>query len=116
MKKLKLEVNMNNVPDDEAAERLKQQRILITPPIDKDYWVVRVHLFEDQYVQAFPKFTTLGIGFAIEDDWNTNLPYTTEADEIRQHIWHNRRYIAIKKKRTNRAITMIQEFLKEKLA
>lgn len=116
MKKLKLEVNLNNIPNDAAAERLKSQGILITPPIDKDYWIVRINLFDDQYVQAFPKFGTIGIGFAIEDDWNTNLPYTSEADHIRKHIWHNRRYIAIKKKRTNRAISMIQDFLKEKLS
>ena len=115
MDKLKLEVNMNNVPDDEAKESLKKQGIMITPPIDKDYWVVRVKLFEDQYIQAFPKFITMGIGFAIEEDWNTNLPYTCEADEIRKHIWHNRRYVAIKKKRTIRAILMIQEFLKARL-
>ena len=116
VKKLKLEVNANNIPDDEAAERLKQSGILITPPINKDYWVVRVNLFEDQYVQAFPKFMTIGIGFAIEEDWNCNLPYiNSTAERICNHIWHNRRYVAIKRKRTIRAIEMIQTFLKERL-
>lgn len=116
MKKLKLEVNANNLPEDESEEKLKKRGILITPCINKDYWVVRVHLFEDQYVQAFPKFSTMGIGFAIEEDWNTNLPYKNcTAEQICNHIWHNRRYVAIKKKRTMRAIKMIQDFLKEKL-
>jgi hypothetical protein len=114
MKRLKLEINRNNVSD-ESAEKLKKQGIMITPPIDKDYWIVRVKLFEDQYIQAFPKFITMGIGFSIEEDWNTNLPYTCETDEIRKHIWHNRKYIAIKKKRANRAIAMIQQFLKEQI-
>lgn len=110
---MKLEINSKNVRDSEAGESLKKRGILITPPIDKDYWVVRVKLFEDQYINAFPKFITIGIGFAIEEDWNCNLPYTSDAEEIRKHIWHNRRYVAIGKKKTIKAIEMIQNFLKE---
>jgi hypothetical protein len=87
--------------------------IMIPPPIgDKDYWLFRVNLFEDQSVIAFPKFGTIGIGFAIEDDWNTNLPYKGSAESICNHIWHNRRYVAIKKKRTIKAIEMLQEAIK----
>lgn len=117
MKKLKIEVNSKRVSDPSMG-----RSIMITPPIsDDDYWLARVRLFEDQYIKAFPKFGTIGIGFSIEDDWNTNLPYIDRAepdglraaDEIRAHIWHNRRYIAIKKKRTNRAIRMLQEWCKE---
>ncbi len=112
MKQLKLEVNTKDLSN-EKVETLKKQGILVTPAIDANYWSVRVNIFEDQYIQAFPKFMTMGIGFAIEDDWNTNLPYCSLAEEICSHIWHNRRYVAIKKKRCIKAIEMIQAYLKE---
>jgi len=64
--------------------------ILFTPPVgDEDYWVFRVGLNEAQAVVGFPKFGTIGIGFAEEEDWNTNLPYTVSAEKILEHIWHN---------------------------
>lgn len=113
MKKLKLEINGRNVRDKEAEERMLASGIMITPPIDEDFWILRVKLFEDQYINAFPKFSTIGIGFAIEEDWNTNLPYTIAAENIWEHIKPNRRYIAIKKKRTCRAIKMIQDYIIE---
>lgn len=115
MKKLKLEVNLNSVCNKYAEDRILALGIMITPAIDEEYWVLRVKLFEDQYINAFHKFGTIGIGFAKEEDWNTNLPHTSKAEEIWNHIKHNRRYIAIKKNRTCRAIKMIQDFLKEKL-
>jgi hypothetical protein len=115
MKKLKLEINARNVRDKEAEERMLASGIMITPAIDEDYWILRVKLFEDQYINAFHKFSTIGIGFAIEDDWNTNLPYTCDAEKIWNHIKHNRRYIAIKKKRTCRAIRMIQDYIIEQV-
>lgn len=62
---------------------------LITPPINEDYWAYRVRLNDRQSVVGFPKFGTIGIGFAVEEDWNTNLPYTCETIEIVSHIWHN---------------------------
>jgi len=106
MKKLIIEVNQNKIKDPCAGKI-----IMITPPINQDYWLYRIQLFEDQYLLAFPKFGTIGIGFSIEDDWNTNLPFTCEAEEILNHIWHNRRYVAIKKKRTLRAIKMLQDYI-----
>ncbi len=109
MKKLVLEINAKTVTDNISISK----NILITPPIDEDYWTVRVNIYEDQYIQAFPKFTTMGIGFAIEDDWNRNLPFSSSAEEIMLHIWYNRRYVAIKKKRCIKAIEMIQAYLKE---
>lgn len=111
MKKLKLEVNSKTITDSIELDGLKKRGILITPPIDSDYWTVRVNIFEDQYIQAFPKFMTMGIGFSIEDDWNTNLPYTCDSSDIYEHIKHNRRYIAATKKRCIRAIEMIQVYL-----
>lgn len=112
MNKLKVEINKAFVAD-ENTQKLAASGILVTPPVSDAYWLFRVNLFEDQSVIAFPKFMTLGIGFAIEDDWNTNLPYKQEAEIICNHIWHNRRYIAIKKKRTICAIELLQKTIKE---
>lgn len=81
--------------------------VAITPAIDKDYWLFRVHLFRNQYVQAFPKFFTLGIGFAIEDDWNTNLPYSQTAEALYSHIECNKKYDQITKERAIEAITLL---------
>lgn len=63
--------------------------VLLTPKIDEEYWSYRVRLNHRQAVIAFPKFGTIGVGFAREDDWNTNLPYTCSTLEIVSHIWHN---------------------------
>jgi hypothetical protein len=63
--------------------------VLLTPPVDEDYWLYRVRLTETQSVIGFPKFGTVGIGFAVEEDWNTNLPYSCQAIDIVSHIWHN---------------------------
>jgi hypothetical protein len=82
--------------------------VMITPMIDEDYWAYRVRLTETQSVLGFPKFGTVGIGFAKEEDWNTNLPYTCDADEIREHIWHNRGDESITAERVYEAIRMIQ--------
>lgn len=62
---------------------------LLTPAISSDYWAYRVRLNDRQAVIGFPKFGTIGIGFAVEEDWNTNLPYTCHTIEIVSHIWHN---------------------------
>lgn len=62
----------------------------MTPPINEDYWTYRVRVSARQSVVGFPKFGTVGIGFAVEDDWNTNLPYTCDADQIYEHIEHNK--------------------------
>jgi hypothetical protein len=70
------------LPDDE-------QVVMMTPPITADYWAYRVQLTDTQAVVGFPKFFTIGIGFAEETDWNTNLPYTSMAEDITDHIWHN---------------------------
>jgi hypothetical protein len=64
--------------------------IAFTPPIDEDYWAYRVIVGEHQAVVGFPKFTTIGIGFAVEENWNTNLPYTCETEKIWNHIKQNK--------------------------
>lgn len=61
----------------------------ITPIVHEDYWQYRVKLPGKQAVVGFPKFGTIGIGFAVEEDWNTNLPYACSTLEIVSHIFHN---------------------------
>lgn len=87
-------------------------RVSISPAVSEDYWSYRVRLTEGQAVVGFPKYSTIGIGFAVEEDWNTNLPYTIDTDEIRKHIWHNRGDKAIKKPVVREAIRLIQEAAK----
>jgi len=81
---------------------------MITPAIDEDYWAYRVRLSGTQAIVGFPKFFTIGIGFAQEEDWNTNLPYTCETDEIWQHIRHNKGNDAIADEDCIAAIGMVQ--------
>lgn len=91
MTKLTVEVNTRTVVD---TGRIAHGGgvILITPPIDENYWLARVQVSETQAVIAFPKFGQIGIGFQFEDkDWNTNLPHTCDAVEIYNHIRINRR-------------------------
>ena len=64
--------------------------VAITPPIDQDFFIARVVLYQDQAICIFPKFFTIGCGFAKEEDWNTNLPIRCDAEEIYAHIEHNK--------------------------
>src|SRR5689334_4066402 len=75
---------------DQEDDTAEIDPILLTPCIDENYWTYRVRLGETQAIVGFPKFSTIGIGFAIEDDWNTNLPYTCGAEKIYNPIKHNR--------------------------
>jgi hypothetical protein len=59
--------------------------IMMTPAVGENYWAYRVWLSGRQAMLGFPKFNTIGIGFAVEEDWNTNLPYTCTADDIYPH-------------------------------
>jgi hypothetical protein len=84
--------------------------VMMTPPIDEDYWEYRVRVADGQAVVGFPKFGTVGIGFAVEEDWNTNLPYLNcTAEEITNHIWHNRGDEAITRDTVLDAVQMIRE-------
>lgn len=83
--------------------------VVVTPAIDEDYWAYRVRLSETQAIVGFPKFGTIGIGFAVEDDWNTNLPYRCTAEEILAHIGHNKGDEAISDEDCLVAIRLIQE-------
>ena len=87
--------------------------LMMTPAIDAEYWAYRVKLHQDQAIIGFPKFGTIGIGFTQEEDWNTNLPYTCEAEEIYNHIKHNKKYDEITKEQVIEAIGMIREQAKK---
>jgi hypothetical protein len=83
--------------------------VMITPDIDENYWLYRVRLSDKQAIVGFPKFTTIGIGFAVEEDWNTNLPYTSATEKIFEHIAHNKGDDAISDEDCLAAIRMVQE-------
>lgn len=81
----------------------------ITPPLDEGYWTYRVKLSEKQAIVGFPKFFMTGIGFAQEEDWNTNLPSSCDAEEIYDHIAHNKGDDSISREDCIAAIRMIQD-------
>lgn len=82
----------------------------MTPKLDEDYWAFRVKLGDTgQAVIGFPKFFTIGIGFAKEEeDWNTNLPYICDTDEILRHIMVNKGDESISDEDVRQAIVLIQ--------
>lgn len=87
--------------------------LMITPPLDEDYWAMRVKLKHGQAIVAFPKFGTIGCGFAKEKDWNTNLPLMScTAEEIYAHIKHNKRHRDISDEECLSAIRALQEAYK----
>ena len=111
-KKLTLEFN-NEFKKDNDTFKLGKAVVMVTPSVGEDYWMFRVKLSEKQSIIGFPKFTTIGIGFAKEIDWNTNLPYSCDAEAIYKHIRFNKGQKHIKPADCIRAIKMIQEAAKE---
>ncbi len=87
--------------------------LMMTPNVGPDYWKYRVMLGDKQAVLGFPKFFTIGIGFAVEEDWNTNFPYTCTTDEIFEHIKHNKGDESIADEDVVEAIRMIQAAVAE---
>lgn len=87
--------------------------MMLTPSVGPDYWKYRVMLSDKQAVIGFPKFLTIGIGFAVEEDWNTNFPYTTDALETFEHIKHNKADGSIDDEDVIQAIRMIQAAVAE---
>lgn len=88
--------------------------VMMTPLIDEDYWAYRVRLSDRQAVVGFPKFTTIGVGFAVEEyDWNVNLPYTSDTEEIFRHIRKNKGDDAITDDDVRAAIALIQAAARE---
>ncbi|MEI6487732.1 MAG: hypothetical protein WCP52_02150 [Bacteroidota bacterium] len=108
-----LEVNKKYFGGDENNVKLGNTLFVITPPIDEEYWQFRVMVDKEQAIVGFPKFNTLGIGFAKEDDWNTNLPYNSSTNEIWEHIKRNKYFASISDKDCIKAIKMVQNATKE---
>jgi hypothetical protein len=111
-----LEVNNEDVHD-ESIFAVGETRVMLTPRVgDEDYWLFKVKVSDDQAIIGFPKFMQIGIGFQKEDDWNTNLPSTSTAEEIYNHIKKNKGDASIPDDRCIEAIKMISaaaEQLKE---
>lgn len=87
--------------------------VMMAPIVDEDYWAYRVQLSDTQAIVGFPKFTTIGIGFAVEEDWNTNLPYKVDTEAIFDHIAHNKGDDSITDEDCLTAIGMIQQAVRE---
>lgn len=87
--------------------------ISLTPMVEPDYWAYRVVLTEGQAVVGFPKFSTVGIGFAVEEDWNTNLPALTPAEQILAHIGRNKGDDGIDDADVLAAIRLVQAAVRE---
>lgn len=81
---------------------------LLAPDVDEDYWAYRVKVSDTQAVVGFPKFGTIGVGFAVEEDWNTNLPYSCDTEVIFRHIEHNKGDDSIPDDDVREAIRLIQ--------
>lgn len=98
---------------DQPDGTLRAAGLMMTPDLGEDYWAYRVVLSERQAVVGFPKFGTIGIGYAVEDvDWNSNLPYTSDAREIAEHIRLNKGDLSIENADVITAIRLIQEAVK----
>lgn len=95
---------------DQANETRHFGAAMLTPSPSENYWSYRVRLTERQAIIGFPKFFTIGIGFAVEeDDWNCNFPYTCTAEEIYEHIKDNAGDDSITREDCLAAIRMIQD-------
>lgn len=94
---------------DQPNESIHAGGGLFTPAVDEDYWAYRVRLSDKQAIVGFPKILTIGIGFAVETDWNTNLPYTCGTERIYEHIECNKGDDTISREDCLAAIRMIQD-------
>ena len=112
---MEIEFNTNLFELEEKYSKsfLKNGMIMVTPPLDANYWLFRVGVSDVQGIVCFPKFGTLGIGFQFEEDWNTNLPYTCGTKEIYNHIKHNKGDDKISDTLCIEAIKMIQDACKK---
>ena len=110
MKRVEINANFQKANDTFSDGN---KTLIITPPLDEDYWIYRVPLKHGQAIVAFPKFCLIGCGFAKEENWNTNLPISCDAKEIFNHIKHNKKYKDIKDSDCIAAIEAIQSVVKE---
>lgn len=103
-----MELEIKETPDTTVVFDTPKGVVMLTPSIGEDYFIFRVKLSDTQAVLGFEKFGTVGIGFAQEEDWNTNLPYTCSAQEILDHIRHNKGDDAISDDDVLEAIELVQ--------
>lgn len=82
--------------------------VMLSPALGEDYWLYRVCITEGQAVVGFPKSGVIGVGFAVEEDWNTNLPSSCTTDEIVDHIFHNAGDESITRDDVFKAVHLIQ--------
>lgn len=106
---MQLEYNSNVVSDNGNLGN----GVLMTPPINEDFWMMRVPVSDRQAVVCFPKFGTVGIGFQVEENWNTNLPHTQSATAIFEHIVHNKGDASVNDADCIEAIEMLQAAIKD---
>src|SRR3954469_711140 len=103
--KLQLRLERKDQPDKTG----RTGPVMFTPPVGEDYWLYRVCVAKVQAVLGFPKFSSIGIGFAVEEDWNTNLPLGVPVGEIADHIMHNAGDPSITRDDILAAIALIRE-------
>lgn len=109
---ISIEVNSTTVRDKAPLKIPGGPILMVTPPINEDYWLYRVQLKHGQSVVVFPKFGVLGCGFAIEEDWNTNLPLLSSSPErLFDHIKRNKEFDDISDDECIAAIAALQEFV-----
>jgi hypothetical protein len=111
MKNLVVEFNQTFVKSSDTFA-IGKGVVMVTPLLDDDYWIMRVKVSDDQAIVAFPKFGVIGIGFQHEDDWNTNLPSSCDAEKIYNHIKHNKGNKNIRKETCIHAIQALQNAIR----
>lgn len=109
-----VEINKNFVKTDTDV-KFGRSIVMVAPPVDEDYWIFRAKLFKDQAVVAFPKFSGIAIGFAQEEDWNTNLPCECQPEVIFNHIKHNKKYSEISNEKCLEALKSIRVLCRDQL-
>lgn len=108
--KLVLEINSKGSAEHQPLAGIG---ILITPKLGGDNWLFRVRLSEKQSIIGFSKFGCIGVGFAEEEDWNTNLPTSAGAIEIYDHIKRNKGDRRISRGKCIEAIQLIKDYVIE---
>ena len=67
--------------------KIQAGAVMVTPPLDENFWRYKVQVSDHQAVVGFPKFNVIGIGFQHEEtDWDTNAPSRLKAEIIYNHI------------------------------
>jgi hypothetical protein len=113
MKKLVVEYKKGFEPSKDCI-KVGNGIIMFTPSINSEYYIMRVVLYKNQALVAFPKFGLIGVGFAIEEsNWNTNLPYQVPAERLYRHIRQNKKYRAITKAMCLEGLKLLQEACKK---